>query len=97
MSRLLGSPGAFQLGQSMRACTCGIWMATTILECEQFATIVLDTEGIDAIGASETNSAIDGVSSVNGSMLAALACGYVMPSTHQELSIRPGAKLAGCH
>jgi hypothetical protein len=29
-------------------------MATTILECEQFATIVLDTEGIDAIGASET-------------------------------------------
>ena len=54
MSRLLGSPGAFQLGHSMRACTHGIWMATTILECEQFATIVLDTEGIDAIGASET-------------------------------------------
>ena len=54
MSRLLGCPGAFQLGHSMRACTRGIWMATTILECEQFATIVLDTEGIDAIGASET-------------------------------------------
>ena len=29
-------------------------MATTVLECEQFATILLDTEGIDAIGASET-------------------------------------------
>ena len=54
MSRLLGCPGTFQLGHSMRACTRGIWMATTILECEQFATIVLDTEGIDAIGASET-------------------------------------------
>ena len=29
-------------------------MATTILECEQFAIILLDTEGIDAVGASET-------------------------------------------
>ena len=29
-------------------------MATTVLECEQFAAIFLDTEGIDAIGASET-------------------------------------------
>ena len=54
MSRLLGCPGAFQLGHGMRACTRGIWMATTVLECEQFATIVLDTEGINAIGASET-------------------------------------------
>ena len=54
MSRLLGSPGAFQLGHSMRACTRGIWMATTILECEEFATILLDTEGIDVVGASET-------------------------------------------
>ena len=47
MSRLLGIPGAFCLGHGMRACTRGIWMATTILECEQFATIVLDTEGIE--------------------------------------------------
>ena len=29
-------------------------MATTVLECDDFATIVLDTEGIDAVGASET-------------------------------------------
>ena len=54
MSRLLGCPGAFQLGHSMQTCTRGIWMATTILECEHFSTIVLDTEGIDAIGATET-------------------------------------------
>ena len=54
MSRLLGKPGAFQIGHSMRACTHGIWMATTILECDEFATIVLDTEGIDAVGTSET-------------------------------------------
>ncbi len=32
-------------------------MATTILECEQFAIIMLDTEGIDAIRASETMDA----------------------------------------
>ena len=29
-------------------------MATTILECQQFAIVLLDTEGIDAIRASET-------------------------------------------
>ena len=52
--RALGSPGAFKLGHSMQACTRGIWMATTVLECKDYATILLDTEGIDAVGASET-------------------------------------------
>ena len=56
MSRLMGRPEAFQLGHSMRACTRGIWMATTILECQQFAIVLLDTEGIDAIRASETTA-----------------------------------------
>ena len=54
ISRVLGSPGAFKLGHSMQACTRGIWMATTVLECQDFTTILLDTEGIDAVGASET-------------------------------------------
>ena len=54
MSRLLGRPETFQLGHSMRACTRGIWMATAVIECEEFAIVLLDTEGIDAIGASET-------------------------------------------
>ena len=54
MSRLLGSPETFHLGHTMRACTRGIWMATTVLESDEFAAIVLDTEGIDAVGASET-------------------------------------------
>ena len=54
ISRVLGSPGAFKLGHTMRACTRGIWMATTVLECEEFATILLDTEGIDAVGTSKT-------------------------------------------
>ena len=54
ISRALGSPGAFKLGHSMQACTRGIWMATTVLECYDFTTVLLDTEGIDAVGASET-------------------------------------------
>ena len=54
ISRALGSPGAFKLGHSMQACTRGIWMATTVLECQDFAIVLLDTEGIDAVGASET-------------------------------------------
>ena len=54
ISRVLGSPGAFKLGHSMQACTRGIWMATTVLECQEFTTILLDMEGIDAVGASET-------------------------------------------
>ena len=29
-------------------------MATTVLECQDFTTVLLDTEGIDAVGASET-------------------------------------------
>ena len=56
LSRLMGRPGTFQLGHSMRACTRGIWMATAILECEEFAIVLLDTEGIDAIRASETTA-----------------------------------------
>ena len=53
-SLVKNNPGAFKLGHSMQACTRGIWMATTVLECQEFATILLDTEGIDAVGASET-------------------------------------------
>ena len=54
ISHALGSPGAFKLGHSMQASTRGIWMATTVLECQDFAIVLLDTEGIDAVGASET-------------------------------------------
>lgn len=38
----------FKLGHSMKPCTQGIWMATTILECEEFAVVFLDTEGINS-------------------------------------------------
>ena len=56
LSRLLGMKEAFKLGHSMQACTRGIWMATSVLECDEFAVILLDTEGIDDIGSSQTTA-----------------------------------------
>ena len=56
LSRLLGKKEAFKLGHSMQACTRGIWMATSVLECKEFAIILMDTEGIDAIGSSQTTA-----------------------------------------
>ena len=51
--RCLTSSLVCKLGHSMQACTRGIWMATTVLECYDFSIVLLDTEGIDAVGASE--------------------------------------------
>ena len=48
LSRILGDKEIFQLGHTMHACTRGIWMATTVLECEEFSLLLLDTEGINA-------------------------------------------------
>lgn len=51
LSHILGIPGAFEVGHSMNACTKGVWMATTVLECEDYAVILLDTEGMDSFDA----------------------------------------------
>jgi hypothetical protein len=48
LSSILGCPGAFRVGSGMKACTKGIWMATTALECEEYVVIALDTEGMDS-------------------------------------------------
>lgn len=48
ISRVVGEP-AFKLGHSMDACTRGIWLSTTALECDEFALLLLDTEGIGAV------------------------------------------------
>ena len=55
LSRLLGSPDAFKVGHITECCTHGAWMGTTALECEEFVLLLLDTEGTDVIG--ESNSA----------------------------------------
>ena len=57
LSRFLGDSGAFQLGHTTDACTKGIWMSTSVLECEEFCVVLLDTEGIDAVNDQATNDA----------------------------------------
>ena len=52
LSRMLGSSNAFSLGHTMHACTFGIWVGTTVLECDDHVVLLLDTEGIDALGTS---------------------------------------------
>ena len=57
LSRMLDSADAFALGHTMHACTFGVWIGTTVLECEDFFVLLLDTEGIDAVSASCTEDA----------------------------------------
>ena len=52
LSRLLGKSNAFDLGHTMNAKTFGIWMGTSVLECDSHVIVLLDTEGIDACTAS---------------------------------------------
>ena len=57
LSRMLGSHDAFSLGHTMHPCTFGIWMGTTVLECEDYVMLLLDTEGIDAVGTTGSSDA----------------------------------------
>ena len=58
VSHLLRKPGAFQLGHSMEACTRGIWLSTTALECDEFVLLLLDTEGIGGLEEDKVDSYI---------------------------------------
>ena len=51
LSRILGRHGAFKLGHSMRPQTYGVWLGTHYLDFGDYAMILLDTEGTDAVGA----------------------------------------------
>ena len=51
LSRILGRHGAFKLGHTMRPQTYGVWMGTHYLDFDDYAMILLDTEGTDAVGA----------------------------------------------
>ena len=50
LSRILGHPGAFKLGHTMDPQTYGVWMGTHYLDFGEYAMILLDTEGTDAVG-----------------------------------------------
>ena len=58
LSRMLGRKETFKLGHSMEACTRGIWMASSVLECDEFVLLLLDTEGIDSINHNNSSVSI---------------------------------------
>ena len=57
LSRVLGSVDAFELGHTMDPKTFGIWVGTTVLECDDFTVLLMDTEGIDSANAKARDDA----------------------------------------
>jgi len=57
LSRFLGVKNCFQVGHTTNVCTHGIWMGTTVLECDDFTLVLLDTEGIDAVSSTGISDA----------------------------------------
>ena len=51
LSRVLGSADDFALRHTMDAKTFGIWIGTTVLDCDKFTVLLMDTEGIDSTNA----------------------------------------------
>ena len=49
LSRVLGHPGAFKSSNTMDVQTYGVWMGTHYLDFGEYAMILLDTEGTDAV------------------------------------------------
>ena len=48
----------FHSSQGINSCTHGMWMATMILECEEFAIVLLDTEGTDSLDGRERETIV---------------------------------------
>ena len=57
LSRVLGSADDFALGHTMDAKTFGIWIGTTVLDCDKFTVLLMDTEGIDSANAKARDDA----------------------------------------
>lgn len=57
LSRFIGVKNCFQVGHTTNVCTHGIWMGTTVLECDDFTLVLLDTEGIDAVSSTGASDA----------------------------------------
>ena len=65
----------FKVSHGSATCTRGIQMSTSILECDEFCIVVLDTEGIGAAEASEKDSEGD----VNKYLIiTTLLCSYLI-------------------
>ena len=57
LSRMLGSADAFALGHTMDPKTFGIWIGTTVLECDEFTLLLMDSEGTDCTEANARDDA----------------------------------------
>jgi len=57
LSRVQGAPDAFALGHTFDPKTLGIWIATSVLDSEDFTVILMDAEGIDSVFAKASNDA----------------------------------------
>ena len=53
LSRFLGPNEVFGISNTDDPCTKGIWMSTSVLESDKFAILLLDTEGMESLEASE--------------------------------------------
>ena len=53
LSRFLGPNEVFKISNTDDPCTKGIWMSTSVLECEDFIILLLDTEGMESLDSSE--------------------------------------------
>lgn len=54
-SSVLGVPNTFKVGHKHDPCTHGVWMATTVLECDDYVLLILDMEGTSAVGNDATD------------------------------------------
>lgn len=86
LSRMLGDSEYFKVGHSTEMCTRGIWMATSVLECDEFVVIFFDTEGIGAV-----DDPIQ--SSTSFVILAALTSSLLIYNTKRPLQLKDIEKL----
>ena len=86
LSRIVGDSDCFKVAHSTDACTQGIWMATTVLECPEFVVIFFDTEGIGAVDVSKQGS-------INFMISIALASSLLIYNTKRPLQFKDIEKL----
>lgn len=86
LSRILGDLEYFKVGHSTETCTHGIWMATSVLECDDFVVVFFDTEGISAVADAKQLSS-------NFLIIAALTSSLVIYNTKKPLRLKDIEKL----
>ena len=86
LSRILGDLEYFKVGHSTETCTHGIWMATSVLECDDFVVVFFDTEGINAVDDSKQFS-------TNFLITTALTSSLVIYNTKRPLQLKDIEKL----